>query len=359
MSVVAGPRDDPVCPYPYVGNGCSDTIASRVYYSYYLPSQIGCLALGSLATLASLRLLLTVGKKTGWNWNSYQLQLCALGLAEIFLGMTRAVDPLGWAGIVPGSYDAGVNFIRCSVATGLVQGNMIRSMAKVSASFSQSFDNSQMFKFSIQAEQVVYHIQCFKNLADLVLLILCCVEKNNTWVYYITFTVVSNTSVGICAAYLHKLGKYLTEMMSANVEKLGSNSEERKVELQQLETMIKTVKNAEISYIVLSWFPASWYAISKANFTTNPPMVPRNFYDYFARFWNVWIGFLPGGLGKMMDDNIKLVSGKDYVDREVRLWFVDVTAGKRRSDSAPASPRAVSSNITTVSVEAGRSSEKI
>eukprot|EP00475_Leptophrys_vorax_P006124 TRINITY_DN13753_c0_g1_i1.p1 TRINITY_DN13753_c0_g1~~TRINITY_DN13753_c0_g1_i1.p1 ORF type:complete len:378 (-),score=72.26 TRINITY_DN13753_c0_g1_i1:28-1161(-) len=335
MSVVAGPRDGPICAYPYIGPSCSKTIASDVYWNYYLPTQVGCLTLGCITLMSNLKSFMALGKKLRWNWGSFPLQMGLLVVLEPLFGLLRAFDPLGWGGIMPGGVDAGLFMLKCSVATGLIIGNMIRAMAKVVQTFCHtSNNNAKFFQFTNRAERYVYYSQWGKNVSDLTFFLLISLEPNYTWIYYTGFVITSNIAVGFQLFVVIVLGKLLTDLLKKNLDDVSSsasNVENRLDEIKRLEDMIKGVRGGHISYLLMSWIPGVWWIWTGANFSTNPPMVPRNFFDYFARILHVWVGLMPGALVKMFDQTLAMVYGKPEVEEVLSLWIVDLVQGRRSS----------------------------
>eukprot|EP00475_Leptophrys_vorax_P044412 TRINITY_DN888_c0_g1_i2.p1 TRINITY_DN888_c0_g1~~TRINITY_DN888_c0_g1_i2.p1 ORF type:complete len:276 (-),score=78.63 TRINITY_DN888_c0_g1_i2:49-876(-) len=206
---------------------------------------------------------------------------------------------------------------------------MIRAMAKVSGTFSQASNNAKFFHFADRAERIIYCTQWLKNISDLLLFLLTSLEPNYTWIYYTAFVITSNLSVAVMLYFVSTLGKFLTKLMKKNLNDVSSsaaNLKERVEEIQRLEDMVTQVRNAEASYLLISWIPGVWWIWTRANFSSNPPMVPRNFFDYFGRIINVWLGFIPGGMLKMFEQTLVFVLGKPEVEEGMSIWIVDVAA---------------------------------
>jgi hypothetical protein len=64
--------------------------------------------------------LVKQGIATKWKWSSFQLQLLLMAVIKNFIGLLRAIDPLGWNGILPGQFDIALACLFCSLSTGLL-----------------------------------------------------------------------------------------------------------------------------------------------------------------------------------------------------------------------------------------------
>eukprot|EP00475_Leptophrys_vorax_P019909 TRINITY_DN2725_c0_g1_i1.p1 TRINITY_DN2725_c0_g1~~TRINITY_DN2725_c0_g1_i1.p1 ORF type:complete len:236 (+),score=42.82 TRINITY_DN2725_c0_g1_i1:514-1221(+) len=221
-------------------------------------------------------------------------------------------------------------------------------MAKVSASLSRIYSNKEMLDFSTSGEKVLYICQCLKNLADIGLFVLCCVEREHTWIYVTAYTAVASLVFVVFYAYLKRLGKFLHLEVTRASESVDCVTNERKDEFSKLQDMVKTVRGALITSLLLNWLPGVWYMRTQANFGSNPPTLPRNFYDYFGRFGSVWVGSLPVVTHRVVQKHLTVVAGKNCVD-EVGMWFIDAMGcGKGASERPTASTAGVASELPVI-----------
>eukprot|EP00475_Leptophrys_vorax_P044884 TRINITY_DN9153_c0_g2_i1.p1 TRINITY_DN9153_c0_g2~~TRINITY_DN9153_c0_g2_i1.p1 ORF type:complete len:183 (-),score=35.93 TRINITY_DN9153_c0_g2_i1:510-1010(-) len=159
-------------------------------------------------------------------------------------------------------------------------------MAKVTANFCLIYNNTEMYNFATRCERLIYFGQWSKNTIDVTMFLLVTFEPENTWIYYLLYFISANFHALFFMFFLTRFGNFLTDLSKKSLEEVSSsanNVSERKQELRKLEELVKQTRDSGCSYIILTPIPMIWWVWTRANFSSNPPMVPRNFFDYFAR----------------------------------------------------------------------------
>jgi hypothetical protein len=137
--------------------------------------------------------------------------------------------------------------------------------------------------------------QGYKNIGDLFCFIIIWVETKYTWIYYLVYCFNLLVTCSVIFVYMSYFGGYVIREFKSTQDNVSKSlKSDRSEELKQLQTMVLHIQTFLMSGIISLWIPASWWIVTRSNFSDNPPGVPKNFYDYISRTLQLWMSHCMG-----------------------------------------------------------------